>query len=142
MITTIRNYGLALYEKVTAFLPHVLLVRTFDGTCVGMAISTLVTGRGRTVLYCDRDLKANMDPEAEVKNVGLALLIGRLSYMKKSGFWGYRAEILTGYDPNVSNSYRRRLGMTPSFYLYRDLDSFTGAEGERVLSAYKTTFSL
>ncbi len=92
-------------------VPWICLVRGLDGTAEGMALSWLV-GRGTsTQMNCDRDRKRILKGEGTVSNVGVALLIAKLLWMKSQGYWSFGREILTNYDPFVMASYRRTCGL-------------------------------
>lgn len=114
--------------------PFILLVRTLDGTVEGVAISTLLHNRNRVTMRCDRDRKLDLNPETAIRDMGVAMVIARFLYMKRKGYWYRAGAILDGYDPGVSNSYRRKCGIPVFATLTCSLDSFTRGEGEQFLN--------
>lgn len=97
-------------------VPWICLVRDLEGHPEGMALSWLV-GRGQgTRMHCDRDRKRVLEGKGVVENVGIALLVGKLRWMKARGYWKSGGDILTHYDPGVMASYRRRCGLEKGFF--------------------------
>jgi len=137
--------GTELEKELTIFVdsrrrpddvPFILLTRTLDGKVEGIALSSLKKNDNQMLMECDRDRKLDLEPQTEIQNVGLAMLIAKFRYMKNRGYWppDFRSAILTGYDPAVSRAYRERCGVkTFLIFAALNLDSFSRYEGDLFL---------
>lgn len=123
-----------------AQVPFILLVKNLEGMVEGIGISTLIPFGSLFAMNCDRDLKVDRDPQTGIQNVGPAILIARLRFMKQSGYWYPHTEILYGYDPHLLNAYRIRCGLEVWDPYGLGLHSVTRYEGRGFLENSPLTF--
>jgi hypothetical protein len=124
-------------------MPFVLAMRGRDGEVQGVSINYLVKEAGMFRMSCERAIKREEVPAMSVRNVGLAFLLARLQFMKENGLWPESGPVLFNFDPQVSQSYRRRLGIPSpicAMSLFLQTDSISAREGDLILKASPFVF--
>lgn len=97
-----------IFENTDSMEPMVFLLRDWDGRPHAMAIAALYSDGDTKSLICCRDLKFDRNPRTSFKDVGIALTLARLVFMKKSGYWSERAPVLRDIRPEILEIYRSR----------------------------------
>ncbi len=83
-------------------------------------------------MRCQSGRKIDENPRTALKNVGLALLMARLLYLQRNGYWSHSQFALSDFISEVLNHYRRAAGLTEGIQAY-GMDALSFAEGALIL---------
>jgi len=140
-IPLVRGANRKLLEEHRIFTSHpdmevpVFLMRTWDGHARAMAVCLLHPENGTKTLYCSRDIKFGRRHPDALQNVGPAMVIARLLYMKQRGFWNDRAPVLKDFFPFILDHYRSFFPLTALRRMRLDPTSIHCIEAELILSS-------